>query len=131
MKKRILSILLAAIMVLAIVPFSAITAFADTPEAEITEVSTFGELLEAVNSDKEHIKLTKDIEDVVPDDELPTKHRLVFDGGKDSVNRQSMVYISVIAVCNVLSVKIYVTVCIKSAEIKVRIAIKCIKFKFL
>jgi hypothetical protein len=42
-----------------------------------------GELLEAVNSDKEHIKLTKDIEDVVPDDELPTKHRLVFDGGKN------------------------------------------------
>ena len=85
MKKRILSILLAAIMVLAIVPFSAITAFADTPEAEITEVSTFGELLNAVNSDKTHIKLTKDIEDIVPDDELPTKHRLVFDGGKDYV----------------------------------------------
>ena len=85
MKKRILSILLAAIMVLAIVPFSALTVFADTPEAEITEVSTFGELLNAVNSDKTHIKLTKDIENIVPDDELPTKHRLVFDGGKDYV----------------------------------------------
>ena len=79
MKKRILSMLLAAIMVLAIVPFSAITTFADTPEAEITEVSTFGELLNAVNSDKTHIKLTKDIKNIVPDDELPTKHRLVFD----------------------------------------------------
>ena len=85
MKKRILSILLAAIMVLAIVPFSAIAAFADTPEAEITEVSTFGELLNAVNSDKTHIKLTNDIKDIVPDDELPTKHRLVFDGGKDYI----------------------------------------------
>ena len=85
MKKRILSILLAAIMVLSIVPFSAITAFADTPEAEITEVSAFGELLNAVNSDKTHIKLTKDIENIVPDDELPTKHRLVFDGGKDYI----------------------------------------------
>ena len=84
-KKRILSVLLAAIMVLAIVPFAAITAFADTPEAEITEVSTFGELLNAVNSDKTHIKLTKDIENIVPDDELPTKHRLVFDGGKDYI----------------------------------------------
>ena len=85
MKKRILSMLLASIMVLSIIPFSAITAFADTPEAEITEVSTFNELLNAVNSDKTHIKLTKDIEDIVPDDELPTKHRLVFDGGKDYV----------------------------------------------
>ncbi|MBR3593034.1 MAG: hypothetical protein IKL44_00015 [Clostridia bacterium] len=84
-KKRILSVLLAAIMVLAIVPFAAITAFADTPEAEITEVSTFGELLNAVNSDKTHIKLTNDIENIVPDDELPTKHRLVFDGGKEYI----------------------------------------------
>ena len=84
-KNRILSVLLAAIMLLAIVSFSAITAFADTPEAEITEVSTFGELLNAVNSDKTHIKLTKDIENIVPDDELPTKHRLVFDGGKDYI----------------------------------------------
>ena len=85
MKKRILSILLAATIVLAIVPFSAITAFADTPEADITEVSTWNELLNAVNSDKTHIKLTKDIVDIVPDDELPTKHRLVFDGGVDYV----------------------------------------------
>ena len=79
-KNRIISILLVAIMVLSMMPF---TVFAN--ESEITEVSTFSELLEAVNSDKEHIKLTKDIEDVVPDDELPTKHRLVFDGGKDYI----------------------------------------------
>ena len=77
-KNRIISILLVAIMVLSMMPF---TVFAN--ESEITEVSTFSELLEAVNSDKEHIKLTQDIEDVVPDDELPTKHRLVFDGGKN------------------------------------------------
>ena len=77
-KNRIISILLVAIMMLSMMPF---TVFAN--ESEITEVSTFSELLEAVNSDKEYIKLTKDIEDVVPDDELPTKHRLVFDGGKN------------------------------------------------
>ena len=55
-KNRIISILLAVIMVLAIVPFSALTVFATEPE--ITEVSTFGELLNAVNSDKTYIKLT-------------------------------------------------------------------------
>ena len=53
--------------------------------ANITEVSTFNELLNAVNSDKTYIKLTNDIEDIVPNDELPTKHRLVFDGGVDSI----------------------------------------------
>ncbi len=84
-RNQILSILLVAIMVLAIVPFSAITAFADTPEAEIAEVGTWSELLNAVNSDKTHIKLVNDIKDTVPDDELPTKHRLVFDGGKDYI----------------------------------------------
>ena len=32
-----------------------------------------------------------DIKNIVPDDELPTKHRLVFDGGKDYVyERQSV-----------------------------------------
>lgn len=77
-KNRIISILLVAIMVLSMMAF---TVFAN--ESEITEVSTFSELLEAVNSDKNHIKLTQDIEDVVPADELPTKHRLVFDGGKN------------------------------------------------
>ena len=82
-KNRIISILLAIIMVLAIVPFSALTVFATEPE--ITEVSTFGELLNAVNSDKTYIKLTTNIKDIVPDDELPTKHRLVFDGGKEYV----------------------------------------------
>ena len=79
-KNRIISILLVAIMVLSMMPF---TAFAN--ESEITEVSTFAELLEAVNSDKEYIKLTQDIEDVVPDDELPTAHMLRFDGGKNYV----------------------------------------------
>ncbi len=82
-KNRIISILLAIIMVLAIVPFSALTVFATEPE--ITEVSTFGELLNAVNSDKTYIKLTTNIKDIVPDDELPTKHRLVFDAGKEYV----------------------------------------------
>ena len=83
MKKRILCILLTVFTVMAALPFSALTAFAD--EAEITEVSTWTELINAVNSDKTHIKLTNNIEDIVPDDELPTKHRLVFDGGKDYV----------------------------------------------
>ena len=79
-KNRILSILLAAIMILSIVPFSV---FAE--ESEITEVGTWQELLNAVNSDKTYIKLMNPIEDIVPDDELPTKHRLVFDGGVDYV----------------------------------------------
>ncbi|MBE7084586.1 MAG: hypothetical protein E7368_00845, partial [Clostridiales bacterium] len=61
-----------------------LTANADEAlDTEITEVGTFEELLNAVNSDKTHIKLMNDIENIVPDDELPTKHRLVFDGGKD------------------------------------------------
>ncbi len=82
-KSKLLSILLVLIMVLASVPFSALPAWADEPE--ITEVGTWTELLNAVNSDKTHIKLQKNIEDIVPDDELPTKHRLVFNGGKDYV----------------------------------------------
>ena len=77
-RNQILIILLAVFMVLAIVPFSALTVFADTPETEITEVGTWSELLNAVNSDKTHIKLMNDIMDTVPDDELPTKHRLVL-----------------------------------------------------
>jgi len=84
-RNQILIILLAVFMVFAIVPFSALTVFADTPETEITEVGSWSELLNAVNSDKTHIKLMNDIMDTVPDDELPTKHRLVFDGGKDYV----------------------------------------------
>ena len=84
-KNRILSILLVAITVFTLASLSALSVFANQPEAEITEVATFNELLNAVNSDKTYIKLTKSIEDIVPDDELPTKHRLVFDGGKDYV----------------------------------------------
>ena len=51
--------------------------------ADVTEVGTFAELLNAVNEDKIYIRLTNSIKDVVPDDELPTKHRLIFDGGVD------------------------------------------------
>ena len=82
-KNRIISILLVAMMVLAMLPISAFTVFAE--DSAITEVSTFSELLAAVNADKEYIKLTQDIEDVVPDDELPTAHMLRFDGGKNYV----------------------------------------------
>ncbi len=82
-KSKILSALLVLVMVLALVPVSALTAFA--AESEITAVGTWSELLNAVNSDKTHIKLTNDIKNIVPDDELPTKHRLVFDGGKDYI----------------------------------------------
>lgn len=84
-KSKLLGVLLVLVMVLALAPVSALTAFAADPESEITEVGTWGELLNAVNSDKTHIKLTGDIENTVPDDELPTKHRLVFNGGKDYV----------------------------------------------
>ena len=64
---------------------TALTALADEPEVEITDVGTWNELLNAVNSDKPYIRLTNDIEDEVPDDELPTKHRLVFNGGVDYI----------------------------------------------
>ena len=53
--------------------------------ATVTEVGTFSELLNAVNSDKTYIKFATSITDDVPNDELPTKHRLLFDGGKDYV----------------------------------------------
>ena len=65
-------------MLLAIVPLSALTVLA--AGLEITEVSSFQQLLAAVNADKTYIKLTRHITDDVPDDELPTKHRLLFDG---------------------------------------------------
>ena len=84
-KSKLLGVLLVLVMVLALAPVSALTAFAAEPESEITEVGTWGELLNAVNSDKTHIKLTGDINNTVPDDELPTKHRLVFDGGKEYI----------------------------------------------
>ena len=82
-KTKLLSLLLVLVMVLAAIPFSVLPAWADEPE--ITEVGTWGELLAAVNSDKTHIKLKNNIEDIVPDDELPTKHRLVFNGGMDYI----------------------------------------------
>ena len=80
---RIASVLLILVMVLSVIPYSVLTAFADG--SEVTEVGTWNELLNAVNSDKTYIKLMNPIEDIVPDDELPTKHRLVFDGGVDYI----------------------------------------------
>ena len=79
---RILTaLLLAVLMVVALVPFSALTVFATEPE--ITEVSSFEQLVAAVNADKAYIKLTGDIERVVAADELPP--RLIFDGNVDYV----------------------------------------------
>lgn len=82
-KLTLIFTLLVFVAVLAFVPSVAFTAYADEPEIEVTEVSSFGQLLSAVNADKKYIKLTKHIADDVPDDELPTKHRLAFDGGID------------------------------------------------
>ena len=82
--RKFLAFVTSLILVLTMIPL-ALTVFATENEKEITEVSTFDELLNAVNSDKTYIKLTTNIKDVVPDDELPTKHRLVFDGGKEYV----------------------------------------------
>ena len=85
-KFKFLSILLIAAMVVTVAATAfALNAFAQEPEVEVTEVGTWEELYEAVKNDKTHIKLTASIENEVPDDELPTKHRLVFDGGKDYV----------------------------------------------
>ena len=80
MKAKRISILALVVIValllgvLAVAPFSAMA-------EEVTQVWNWNELLNAVNSDKTNIVLMVDIEDVVPDDELPTKHRLVFNGG--------------------------------------------------
>ena len=84
-RNLIVVFLMALAMLFSVFAITPLTVFANEPEAEITEVTTFGGLLNAVNSDKTHIKLMNDIENIVPDDELPTKHRLVFDGGKDYV----------------------------------------------
>ena len=75
------AILLAFTVLLGLLALAPHTAAAT--ETEVTEVKTWNELLNAVNSDKTSIKLTNSISDIVPDDELPTKHRLVFDGGKN------------------------------------------------
>lgn len=81
MKKRILSMFIAVLMVVLMIPFSALSVFA---AEEVTEVSTFAELVAAVNADKTNIKLTANIAHKVPM-ELPEQHRLVFDGNKEYV----------------------------------------------
>ncbi|MBQ9761325.1 MAG: hypothetical protein IJW16_08260, partial [Clostridia bacterium] len=83
LRSRLTSMLLVLVMVLALVPLSVFSVAATEPE--VTEVGTFEELLNAVNADKTHIKLKHSITDTVPDDELPSKHRLVFDGDKDYI----------------------------------------------
>ena len=82
-KSRILAILTVLVLLVMAVLTAVLPALADEPE--VTEVGTWNDLLNAVNSDKTYIKLLTHIVDDVPDDELPTKHRLVFDGGKDYV----------------------------------------------
>ena len=77
---------LVLVCLLLAVPTLVLNALADEQEiAEITEVSTWAELYNAVNSDKTYIKLVNNIMDTVPNNELPSFHRLVFDGGKDYV----------------------------------------------
>ena len=80
-RSKLLTALMILVMLLTLLPTAALTVAAEETE-EITEVRSFEELLNAVNGDKTYIKLISDIEDIVPDDELPTKHRLVFNGGK-------------------------------------------------
>ena len=82
-KSRILSILLLLVMVALAIPMAALPTLADEPEVTVTEVSSWNDLLNAVNSDKTYIKLTTSITDTVPDSELPTVHRLLFNGGAD------------------------------------------------
>ena len=88
MKKRFLSLLLTAIILIVLISIFAVTSLATEPEneeSEITYVSSWSEIINAVNQDKTYIKLATSITDEVPDDELPTKHRLLFDGGEDYV----------------------------------------------
>lgn len=77
---KLLSLIIAIFMVMALVPLSALSVSAG--EAEVTEVSTFAELVAAVNADKTNIKLKNDIKHTVPM-ELPEQHRLIFDGNAE------------------------------------------------
>ena len=89
MKTKVRNLLIVFFMALAMLfgvfAFMPRTAKADEPKQEITLVETWGELLNAVNADKTNIKLANNIKDIVPDDELPSKHRLAFDGGMEYV----------------------------------------------
>ncbi|MBP3309055.1 MAG: hypothetical protein J6L90_06410 [Clostridia bacterium] len=80
-KSRILAILTVLVLLVMAVLTAVLPALADEPE--VTEVGTWNDLLNAVNSDKTYIKLTTSITDLVPDSELPTVHRLLFNGGAD------------------------------------------------
>ncbi len=84
MKAKRISILALVVIMALLIGVFAVAPFSAMAE-EITEVWNWNELLNAVNSDKLNIKLMANIEDVVPDDELPTKHRLVFNGGFEYV----------------------------------------------
>ena len=84
MKAKRISILALVVIMALLIGVFAVAPFSAMAE-EITEVWTWNELLNAVNSDKLNIKLMANIKDIVPDDELPTKHRLVFDGGEEYV----------------------------------------------
>ena len=78
----VLSAIIALLNVLGITALNNPKALAEETQ---TTVTSWSELFDAVDSDKTNIKLMNSIEDIVPDDELPTKHRLVFDGGKEYV----------------------------------------------
>ena len=84
-RNLVIAVCVAFAMLIGIFSITAIQSRKVSAEDVQTEVSTWSELLNAVNSDKTHIKLVNDIKDTVPDDELPTKHRLVFDGGEDYI----------------------------------------------
>ena len=71
--------------VIALLGLLGVTALQDKKALAEETVTSWSELFNAVDSDKTNIKLINSIEDTVPDDELPTKHRLVFDGGKEYV----------------------------------------------
>ena len=65
-RNLIVVFLMTLAMLFSVFAITPLTVFANETEAEITEVTTFGELLNAVNSDKTHIKLMNDIENIVP-----------------------------------------------------------------
>ena len=97
MKRKLLCLLMAALMVLSIVPAMAFTVFAsegaEPPVIEGTTgtgapedpvlVDEYSELVAAVNADVTNIKVTKNIYATIPSNQLPDDYLLVFDGDKE------------------------------------------------
>ena len=76
--RKIISMALVFFMMLTILPLAPVTAHA---AGEVTEVDTYEELYNAVDSGATNIKLTADINYTCPADQGPAGFILAFDSG--------------------------------------------------